>query len=978
MASLKVEEFLSGPLVTWFISCLNDPNSLATYSDLVDGVLLHSVYLQIDPEPFYNRITASNGIVNIRIKNLECILLNVKQFYEEHLGHLLLKSPDTTNLAKNPESHIEDMKLMLLLILGCAIHCPKKEKFITNIKTLHEKTQLAIVEYIKQITDYQEILISQESLENANLGGLFTQVQKLMKERNFYYEKSKNLELNENEILGNSTMLISYCEERNQSEINSTMKIDIEEDHHCPALSDWKAKFRKLRHELEEKSEALLECRGEVEHSTMLLSKLTQENQTLMMEARTAKSYRDELDAAIEKAQKVDRLEVEISRYREKLSDIEFYKTRIEELREDNKVLLETRETLEEELNSQMKRTEKIPELEAESLELKRLLNNMTLERIADKEKYEQLREENIHLQCFIKSKHETSVRQSLNDSSEESEILNSSLSEQLKSSAQTYTLKLELENRRLLSELESIKQNSIQKDSLRILELENGKKELQLKLDSFVKNNERLSNKSSNFEATSRIGELEKEKKELKLKVDSLTKNNERLTQRNSNLDYTCKVMKQEKQNLQVAFAKQQAEIEDQIILESHHEQLSNDYVKRLQERDHLKANLEDCEKELKSLNDSYRRLQNINKSLLNEREVREKDIKILQNFKREYKKLQDDFKNMFTRADILRIKNKKLEKTNMDNYKKLTEMLKEVCAKEARCSNLELQVENLNQRCQELHDFNSVLEDEKRKLMDRLTDLVNQNRDLFTHTLEDKEYFYKEERKFKERIHHMSTTNVQLEQKIMDFYKTLPANIAPPTHNKKISSFGSTLVRKVKKAGSEILGLNRRSSSSWADDFKRADERPSEFDLGFGENDFESNKNMTLDPRLLRGKRPLRDRLSLGILGRGKLSYCSEDSVIPTLATALDKSFSGTFNYFKDENKPTDAESKPSIDQFNSSVFEVIPEIEDGISLKSDKQDKNENPNETEEEKDLDNYYKKPTRAGSKSSLWLEYGCA
>lgn len=64
--------------------------------------------------------------------------------------------------------------------------------------------------------------------------------------------------------------------------------------------------------------------------------------------------------------------------------------------------------------------------------------------------------------------------------------------------------------------------------------------------------------------------------------------------------------------------------------------------------------------------------------------------------------------------------------------------------------------------------------------------------------------------------------------------------------------------------------------------------------------------------------------------------------------------------------------------MDQFNSSVFEVIPEIEDGISLKSEKLDKSETPNETEEEKDLENYYKKPIRAGSKSSLWLEYGCA
>jgi hypothetical protein len=44
----------------------------------------------------------------------------------------------------------------------------------------------------------------------------------------------------------------------------------------------------------------------------------------------------------------VDKLEMEEQRYREKLSDTEFYKTSVEELRKVNRVLLVTREMLEE------------------------------------------------------------------------------------------------------------------------------------------------------------------------------------------------------------------------------------------------------------------------------------------------------------------------------------------------------------------------------------------------------------------------------------------------------------------------------------------------------------------------------------------------------------------------------------------------------------------------------------------------------
>lgn len=50
----------------------------------------------------------------------------------------------------------------------------------------------------------------------------------------------------------------------------------------------------------------------------------------LLAEARSVRAYRDEGDALRERAGKVDRLETELARCKEKLNDIHFYKTRIE------------------------------------------------------------------------------------------------------------------------------------------------------------------------------------------------------------------------------------------------------------------------------------------------------------------------------------------------------------------------------------------------------------------------------------------------------------------------------------------------------------------------------------------------------------------------------------------------------------------------------------------------------------------------
>lgn len=104
-----------------------------------------------NPEPLHDEVVPSSNNPIIRTKNLRTVIQNMKQFYEEELDHVILKLPDVANLGKEPELYIADMKLLLLLLLGCAVQCPNKEKFITKIKTLHVDMQLAIVECIKQV-----------------------------------------------------------------------------------------------------------------------------------------------------------------------------------------------------------------------------------------------------------------------------------------------------------------------------------------------------------------------------------------------------------------------------------------------------------------------------------------------------------------------------------------------------------------------------------------------------------------------------------------------------------------------------------------------------------------------------------------------------------------------------------------------------------------------------------------------------------
>lgn len=101
--------------------------------------------------------------------------------------------------------------------------------------------------------------------------------------------------------------------------------------------------------------------------------------QDLKQQARATKAYRDELDALREKSERCDRLEAEVAKYRDKLSDLEFYRSRVEELRQDNRVLEETREMLEEQLARARKRGDHLLQLEASILQYKQTINDLVL-----------------------------------------------------------------------------------------------------------------------------------------------------------------------------------------------------------------------------------------------------------------------------------------------------------------------------------------------------------------------------------------------------------------------------------------------------------------------------------------------------------------------------------------------------------------------------------------------------------------------
>ncbi|XP_074720644.1 girdin isoform X10 [Strix uralensis] len=717
-----LEQFMSSPLVTWVKTfgplAGGNGTNLEEYVALVDGVFLNEVMLQINPKSANQRINKKvNNDASLRIQNLSILVKQIKTYYQENLQQLIMMSlPNVLIIGKNPfsESGTEEIKKLLLLLLGCAVQCQKKEEFIERIQSLDFDTRAAVAAHIQEVTHNQEnvfdlqwmdvIVLTQEYVEPL-LKNMALHLKRLIDERDEHSETI--IELSEERdclrFLPHASAAQSPCGSPGMKRTESRQHLSVE-------LADAKAKIRRLRQELEEKTEQLLDCKQELEQMEGELKRLQQENMNLLSDARSARVYRDELDALREKAIRVDKLESEVSRYKERLHDIEFYKARVEELKEDNQVLLETKTMLEDQLEGTRARSDKLHELEKENLQLKAKLHDMEMERDMDRKKIEELMEENMTLEMAQKQSMDESLHlgwelEQINRTTEISEVPQKSLGHEVNELTSSRLLKLEMENQSLLKTVEELQSavGSVEGSTSRILKMEKENQRLSKKLEELE--NEISQEKQSLQNSQNLSKDLTKEKAQLEKTLEALRENSERqiklLEQENEHLNQTVASLRQRSQISAEARMKE-IEKENKILHESIKETSSKlnkiEFEKKQvrKELEHYKEKgerAEELENELHHLEKENELLQKkiTNLKITCEKiEALEQENSDLEMENRKLKKTLDSLKNLTFQLESLEKENSQLDEENLE-LRRTIESLKCTSIKVAQ-----LQLEN------------------------------------------------------------------------------------------------------------------------------------------------------------------------------------------------------------------------------------------------------------------------------------------
>ncbi|XP_034739329.1 girdin [Etheostoma cragini] len=418
-----IEEFMESALVQWvqlfekmveredgfpLYNQYMEVNSISQsvrdrYMRLTNGIFLNEIMRVIDPNPKVERLYDSERDDQmLRVQNFSILTRHIRAFYQEDLQQLILMPlPNVAILGQDPltEAAVEELRRLLLLLLGCAVQCEEKDMFIQEIQSLDIETQAAIASCIQQVTQDPHTVLPLRweelvEVEGADLQLVFSsmakQIQSLLAQRDTHLERIAEL-----------------CREREAQSDSTTVPLGGHSEDPPQSLAlqlaDSKAKLRRLKQQLEDKGDQILDNKLEIQTMEEQIKKLQKENRSLQGEVRGMRALRDELDCARERAARAEQLQTELQSCKHRLRSLELTRTQLKEQQQLCAALQETKVLLEEQLANAQARCSSLRALERDNLLLRQRIIDVEAEQDTERQRVDELLEMNMSLEADLR-----------------------------------------------------------------------------------------------------------------------------------------------------------------------------------------------------------------------------------------------------------------------------------------------------------------------------------------------------------------------------------------------------------------------------------------------------------------------------------------------------------------------------------------------------------------------------------------------
>merc|ERR1712013_238961 len=318
---------------------------------------------------------------------------------------VVMKMPDILLLAKesNSELSYSAMNDILLLILGCAIQCEKKEEFIEHIKQLDVDVQRGLVLSIQEITENPDNVIPYRINDLAEVPrdellilceNLYRHLQGAMEQRDDYIETIIDFVLLQDSEEGAREEREGNKEVEESPKFRPRNSITQASFHSNNLLQAKKEKISNLQAELDEQNAMMVDMKEECEQVKVQLESMRLENKHLVSEAAWAKTYRDEIDVLKSQLESANKLRAENGRLKAIAEDVDFYKKKYEELQDQTEQLYEEKEVLVEQAKDSANKLQRLVLMENENKKLCTQVNLLVEEQGEDQRRIRELVDE--------------------------------------------------------------------------------------------------------------------------------------------------------------------------------------------------------------------------------------------------------------------------------------------------------------------------------------------------------------------------------------------------------------------------------------------------------------------------------------------------------------------------------------------------------------------------------------------------------
>ncbi|KAI5983865.1 HOOK-domain-containing protein [Pisolithus albus] len=367
LAAREVERFLAGLAMSdkerkeieaffAFFATFDLGRPVTTATDLSDGAALFAVLALVDANYFCQPARASSQPSDnwvLRFSTLKRLYRLLTQYVEDVLQKPT-SSLDVPNLqAAAKDSDVVALLIMCRMTLAVAVQCEQNREIIEHIQRLDEDAQHHLMKAIEQVM----VKISTSPDDSSGSATSMTEddhYYRIQSERSQILAEKENTEkiyaalLEEHRTLQTNFDDVVSEKEDALSRLRE-LQHDVENRHHDKADTHMRAEIDRLRAELQKSEDNLAMAETELDKQTSLVTDFTRKVDELQVQADQAARLKDQLDEYRHAADKLQKTENVMEKYKKKLQESADLRSHVKSLERQNADLVDKNASLEEE-----------------------------------------------------------------------------------------------------------------------------------------------------------------------------------------------------------------------------------------------------------------------------------------------------------------------------------------------------------------------------------------------------------------------------------------------------------------------------------------------------------------------------------------------------------------------------------------------------------------------------------------------------